>query len=86
MGHPYHGGNPVSAPPRFHLVIEMDNAAFSDPEPGAPSEVSRILDLVAQRLARRGRFYTGEGGSLVDINGNTVGAWHVTDIIEESNT
>lgn len=63
-------------PTVFRLEIEMENAAFVD-DP-APHEVARILDKLANRLNRRVDFYIGEGGVLLDLNGNTVGKWTVT--------
>lgn len=69
----------------FKLSITMDNAAFFamplDVEetecPVRGPEVARILRQLALRVERDTNFEPGEGASLQDSNGNTVGEWSV---------
>ena len=56
----------------FKLEIEMENAAF-EPAPG--EELSRILNALAVRLA--GMDGLADEGSIMDVNGNSVGKWEV---------
>lgn len=65
----------------FRLKIDTDNAAFLDPDGGGAFnpgyELARILREIANRI--HGELdYTGERGTIRDLNGNTVGAWHYT--------
>ena len=56
----------------FTVKFNMDNAAFTDyPE----AEVSRILNKAIDQV-NSGNM---EGLSIVDINGNKVGRWDITD-------
>lgn len=58
----------------FRVEIETSNAAFSDGESEfAGPELARILRALADRV--EGGIPTGDGASLRDVNGNTVGAW-----------
>ena len=57
---------------RFKLDINCDGAAFADR--GASSEVARLLRLADNRL-RHGE----TEGTLLDLNGNSVGTWGFTE-------
>jgi hypothetical protein len=54
----------------FKINIKTDNAAFSKEEGGPHAEVARLLREVAERV-ENGEDY----GSVMDINGNSVGRW-----------
>ena len=56
---------------KFNCDINMDNAAFGEsPE----VELTRILKGITECLA------FGDGyGTILDINGNKVGQWSITD-------
>ena len=56
----------------FYLMIELDNAAFSE---GEGAEIARILREVADRVEGRGR----ASGTERDANGNRVCAWTVAE-------
>ena len=62
----------------FRLTIETDNAAFHDPigDESKNAECARILRSVARELDEHG--YHTDLGTIVDINGNTVGEWRLT--------
>jgi hypothetical protein len=54
----------------FKLNIKTGNAAFSEEEGGPHLELARLLREVADRVEN------GEDhGSVMDINGNSVGRW-----------
>jgi hypothetical protein len=56
----------------FSLKIATDNSAFEHP----PTEIARILTKLAEKLNSREIMpYPGDGGTLRDLNGNTVGSW-----------
>ena len=55
----------------FEFGVNSRNAAFSG---GAPAEVARLLRLVAERVEAG-----GDGGDLMDINGNRCGSWLADD-------
>jgi hypothetical protein len=55
---------------KITLTINTENAAFDDHEAG---EIARILRTEAKQIAG-GRLGSG---SLLDINGNTIGRVHV---------
>ena len=57
---------------KFELKMDCDNSAF---EPDHRLEIARILVAVADRMVNEGR----DGGVCVDVNGNRVGEWEVTD-------
>lgn len=60
---------------KFKLKINCDNAAFksedgSNDAMATEYEVIRILGVVSERV------WDGDmGGPVLDVNGNTVGAW-----------
>lgn len=58
----------------FTLNIKTGNAAFEGED--ARYELSRILRELADEL---GEWGTENSGKVMDINGNTVGAWELTD-------
>ncbi len=53
----------------FKLYFNMDNSAFDE---CADIEVCRILRLIADRIEAG-----SNGGSIKDINGNTIGHYDV---------
>ena len=58
---------------KFQLSIVCDNAAFGDTYEEAAEEVSRVLTVVCNKLAR------GVYGSLcLDANGNWIGDFELT--------
>lgn len=60
---------------KLTIKIDMDNAAFADGYNG--DEAARILHTAASKL--RGIDLTnGEGITLFDVNGNSVGTLKVT--------
>lgn len=59
------------------ITINCDNAAF---EGSTKCEIRRILkDLVDNKLSRYGVLKDGAYFSLIDVNGNKVGEFNVTD-------
>jgi len=58
---------------RFVLSFDMDNDAFAG-DPG--TEAADILDRLAKNV-RDTYLDEGDGGNLLDVNGNTVGHWSV---------
>lgn len=62
---------------KFHLTIAADNAAFDAEAMGPGAELGRILANLGAALSARGA-QPGDTGLVRDINGNTVGNWHVT--------
>lgn len=56
---------------RFIVKIESDNAAFADDL--AAHELARILRRLADKLVGAIPFI--EEGTVLDVNGNTVGDW-----------
>lgn len=58
------------------LKMNMDNAAFADGVFCNGEEVARLLIKLANSLDCAD-LYNGDGGSLQDRNGNTVGTWEV---------
>jgi hypothetical protein len=56
---------------KFKMTVSMDNEAFNDDD----KELARILGKLAQRLSFRAD--VGDGGILIDINGNKVGTWKI---------
>jgi len=61
--------------PHFTFVVEMKGAAF-DEDPGY--EIRRLLRKTAD-LVGDDTVQIGDGGNLLDTNGNTVGRWQVTN-------
>jgi len=60
---------------RFTITFTCDGAAFDD----APAtEIARILREVAKR-AERGDDAPAPGLSILDLNGNRVGQWVITN-------
>ncbi|MDQ3159305.1 MAG: hypothetical protein M3P98_04205 [bacterium] len=59
---------------KFKLEIKMDNAAF---EGFNGNQLAYILERLARKLDGYD-FADGEGSTLLDTNGNTVGGWEVT--------
>lgn len=57
---------------RFTLKIDLDNAAFAEPD-----ELPRILHTVADRLAANPGMQTASTAAVRDVNGNMCGAWKV---------
>ena len=55
---------------KFTMEVKMDNAAFVDD----PTELTRILQGVTDRVAAG-----FDEGFCVDINGNTVGRFEVSE-------
>lgn len=68
----------MSASSRFKLSIDMDNAAFTDGDPG--TEVAYILKKLSSRIVGRSLVDLTEqlDEKLRDSNGNKVGEWTVT--------
>ena len=69
---------------KFQLQVEMNNAAFAPSDEWgyeADIELGRILHSVAQHFgsALEPAAVAGATGRLLDINGNTVGAWKITE-------
>ena len=62
--------------PKLNLQMNMDNAAFN--ECGNGPEAARILRELADRI-ECDQLSTHDDGRLRDINGNSVGAWEVTE-------
>lgn len=62
----------------FSLTIEMDNDAFGEyPE----EELQRLLSKARQQVGLGA--LAGDTGTLMDINGNSVGTWEVTDEVQD---
>lgn len=58
---------------KFTCKIDMDNAAFQDPEGNYhPMELETLLDDIAEQ-SNSGMFM----GKLYDSNGNKVGQWQI---------
>ncbi len=55
----------------FKMEVDMDNAAF---EERPASELGRLLRQAARKIEQG-----ADGGKLMDINGNSVGRWEVTN-------
>jgi len=53
------------------ININLDNAAFED-----EGEISRILRKLADKISYDGRI---DGGKIMDVNGNSVGTWEITE-------
>lgn len=65
---------------KFTLEINMDNAAFDNGNGDKNScEVIRLLQDLTAKLSRRSYLDTDSCGVFVDINGNKVGTWEVTE-------
>jgi hypothetical protein len=65
------------------VTMTMRTAAFFDPEGGIDGlEPARILHKLADDIEAIG-VTGGEAGVLLDLNGNTVGAWRITPIRDE---
>jgi len=63
----------------FRLEISTDNAAFGEDEHddyAKADEVARILETLAAAL-QDSIGHLPAGGSVFDINGNTVGRWEL---------
>ena len=62
------------------IAIELNNAALvgglKDTANG--EEMHRIIAGLANNFRQFGDVYTGERGSLSDMNGNKIGKWEVT--------
>ena len=54
----------------FKLNIKTGNAAFAEEEGGPYLELARLLREVADRVENNEDY-----GSIMDINGNSVGRW-----------
>ena len=65
---------------KFTLDIDMSNAAFDTSENGVGNvpEVTRILRKLAALLDNVDVLTDQNGGTLFDVNGNSVGSWDVT--------
>ena len=63
---------------QFNLKFSMDNDAFDATYEGAADgdEISQILLRLSERFTGD-RVFVGNGGSLRDTNGNSVGHWDV---------
>lgn len=63
---------------KFVVEIACDNAAFESPHEGAEyansMELTRILTKISRELAEQGAA-VGMSSPIMDVNGNTVGAW-----------
>ena len=53
------------------ININLDNAAFED-----EGEISRILRKLADKISYDGSI---DSGKIIDINGNSVGTWEITE-------
>ena len=60
---------------RLSIKISSKNSAFSPIEDGR-SEIARILRSIAEKVENGSGRY--EGGTILDINGNSVGDFHLT--------
>lgn len=56
---------------KLKININLDNAAFED-----EGEISRILRQLADKISYDGRI---DGGKIMDVNGNSVGTWEITE-------
>lgn len=69
---------------RLTLHIDMDNAAFfnddkgNEPDGANGAEAARILRRLASRICDDS-LKGGDGGALLDSNGNSCGHWEVKD-------
>lgn len=65
---------------KFHLKMDLSNAAFSTGDPREASalvlaeELKTIANQIAERHDAVTRFQTGK---IADVNGNTIGRWTV---------
>ena len=62
------------------IAMDMDNAAFEGglKKTANGEEMHRIIAGLANNFRQFGDVYTGERGSLSDMNGNKIGKWEVT--------
>lgn len=58
----------------FTLTIDLDGAAFAE---GEREELSRLLSKVSTMVADPSRSDDLVGGTVRDINGNTIGSWAI---------
>jgi len=59
---------------KIHIEYDIDNAAFDEtPLPETKRIFAEIVDLIANG---------NDGGSIQDINGNTIGSWKIHDYTE----
>lgn len=58
----------------FTLKFSTDNAAFDEMTDG----VVATLRQVAQAIENDGRLGVTDGGSIRDVNGNTIGRWELS--------
>lgn len=56
------------------LTINLGNDAMQSPQ-----NVAEALNRVAERMWHKSQFFTDEGGTVLDVNGNAVGAWHFNE-------
>jgi len=61
---------------KLRVEINLDNDAFIQ-HPGY--EVYRVLDQVSNNVHDADTLDIGDGASLFDSNGNTVGFWRVAE-------
>jgi hypothetical protein len=62
----------------FTLTIETGNAAFGPSPAERAAELARILRAMADRMERHENILSS-GAPVRDLNGNTVGRWHLSD-------
>jgi len=60
---------------KFSLEINCGNAAFDE---GNGDQISSILRKLIRDDLEHGELTEGEGGPLLDDNGNRVGKWSVS--------
>lgn len=61
---------------RFNLSIKLGNDSTEN-----PIDVARLLEKVASKLRPMGTdpFHLAEGDKILNLNGNDVGHWYLTD-------
>jgi hypothetical protein len=63
----------------FTMTVHMRGSAF-DPEVSDPSaELARILRKAAGQVEQVSLPGGGEGGAVLDLNGNLAGSWVISD-------
>ena len=58
---------------KFKLEFDMDNNAFWEDDKLNIHEIKSVLDYVQHRVEY------ARNGNAVDINGNKIGQWEITD-------
>lgn len=57
---------------RFTMTVDMDHAAFEYPS----AELGRLIGRVRTQVERG-----DEGGRVLDLNGNAVGSWSISEAV-----